>query len=304
MVKHFLKPAVLFCLLLIPIFASCSSAPAGNSAASSTGKTLTVVAAEDFWGSIAAQLGGKHVTVNSIVSSPNVDPHGYESTANDARSFAQADYVILNGVGYDDWGQKLLDANPSSTRKVFNVGNYLGKKSGDNPHLWYNPAYVEKAADQITANYQALDPGDKAYYTQQRQLFEQALKPYHDAIATIQKQFAGQPIGSSESIYVYMAQTLHLNLITPAAYLNAENNGTEPPTSAVTQFNQQISQKKIHVMMLDVQNISNQTRNLALLVKQQHIPIVEITETIRPAGATFQSWQYAQLQALEKALAQ
>ncbi|TMD19777.1 MAG: ABC transporter substrate-binding protein, partial [Chloroflexi bacterium] len=114
-------------------------AACGMPAAGTRNGTLQVIAGENFWGSIAAQLGGSHVSVTSIVTNPNTDPHDYESSATDARAFATADYVVLNGAGYDDWGQKLLSANPSQNRKVFTVAELLNKKAGNNEHFWYNP---------------------------------------------------------------------------------------------------------------------------------------------------------------------
>jgi hypothetical protein len=137
--------ALLAATLLSIVLAACGAPPAGNST-----KTLQVIAGENFWGSIAAQLGGARVEVTSIVTNPNTDPHEYESSATDARAFATADYVILNGAGYDDWGQKLLSANPSSSRKVFTVADLLNKKAGDNPHFWYNPDWVEPTGSPPT----------------------------------------------------------------------------------------------------------------------------------------------------------
>src|SRR2546430_7424120 len=135
-------------IVLLPL-ASCAASGQGS------GKQLNVVASENFWGSIASQLGGTHVTVTSIINSPSGDPHDYESTTNDARTLAQADYVILNGAGYDNWASKLIAANPASGRKVFTAANLLGKKPGDNPHFWYNPDYVERIADRITSDYKS-----------------------------------------------------------------------------------------------------------------------------------------------------
>jgi zinc/manganese transport system substrate-binding protein len=296
--------SALFLLLFFGAFlAACSSTSQGTSATGS-GRVLSVIAAEDSWGSIISQLGGSHVSVRSIVNSPNVDPHDYESTSTDARDFARADYVILNGVGYDSWGQKLLDANPSSIRTVLNIGSFLGKKNGDNPHFWEQPTYVEQIANKMTADLKKMDPADSAYFTQQRQIFESSLKPYHQLVSEIQTKYAHTPIGASEELYVYQAQALDLDLITPPAYLTAENNGTEPPTTAITEFNNQIKNNQIKVMMLDVQNISNETKTLESYVQSQHIPTVEITETLNPAGTTFQNWQTTQLRQLLSALEQ
>src|SRR5437660_11000667 len=137
--------------LLSARLAACGAPPAG----AGSGKTLQVIAGENFWGSIAAQLGGSRVSVTSIVTNPNTDPHEYESSATDARAFATADYVILNGAGYDDWGQKLLSANPGSSRKVFTVADLLNKKAGDNPHFWYNSGWVDRVVDRSAADCKA-----------------------------------------------------------------------------------------------------------------------------------------------------
>ncbi|HEV2475877.1 MAG TPA: zinc ABC transporter substrate-binding protein, partial [Candidatus Dormibacteraeota bacterium] len=129
---------------------------------------IQVVAGENFWGDIASQLGGSRASVQSVVTDPNADPHEYESNTNDARAFATANLVILNGAGYDDWGQKLLQASPSQSRKVLNVADLLGKKSGDNPHFWYDPDFVIKVADKITAEYRSIDAADSGYFEQRR----------------------------------------------------------------------------------------------------------------------------------------
>src|SRR2546427_1921614 len=226
--------------LLAAILLSILRAACGVAAGARSGQ-LQVSAGEIFWGSIAAQLGASHVAVTSIVTNPNTDPHEYESSATDARAFATAEYVILNGAGYDDWGQKLLSANPGSSRKVFTVADLLNKKAGDNPHFWYNPGWVDRVVDRITADYQALDPADSAYFSQQREAFRTALQPYHDTIAHLRSSFAGVAVGSTESIVVYMAQALGLNLISPPEFMQAISEGSDPPAQTVAEFQNQVS---------------------------------------------------------------
>ncbi len=274
-----------------------------NGAASPSG-VIQVVAGENFWGSIAAQLGGAHVSVTSIVSDPNADPHEYESSTTDARAFATASYVVLNGAGYDTWAQKMLDANPVSGRKVFTVASMLGKHNGDNPHFWYNPAYVERVADQITADYKALDPSNATYYAKQRVAFEAALATYHDRIAAIRSGFAGRKIGSTESIVAYLADALDLNLVSPPAFMQAVSEGNDPPVSAVATFQQQLSQRQISLLIYNKQTATSVTTNLQSIAAQQHIPMVGVTETIQPPTLSFQDWQAGQLAALQQALEQ
>src|SRR5437588_5750732 len=123
--QYHMTRAIRYSLLVAVLAAGLASC--GTPAGGSTSGTLQVTAGENFWGSIAAQLGGSHVSVTSIVTNPNTDPHEYESSTSDARAFATADYVILNGAGYDEWASKLLARKPSQSRNVFTVAHLLPK---------------------------------------------------------------------------------------------------------------------------------------------------------------------------------
>src|SRR5437660_4110900 len=175
---------------------------------SSASSTIDVVAGENFWGNLVAQLGGSKVSVQSVVTDPNADPHEYESSSSDARAFAEARLVILNGAGYDSWGQKLLDANKATNRRVLNIAELLGKKQGDNPHFWYDPSDVTRIADEITSDYKSIDPADATYFDQQRLQVKAQFQPYMDEIANIKQKYPHVPIGATESIFQYMAAAL------------------------------------------------------------------------------------------------
>src|SRR5437016_12245361 len=97
---------------------------------------IHVVAAENFWGSLAAQLGGSYVQVTSVIANPATDPHDYEPTAVDARTLAGARLAIVNGAGYDPWATKLLDANPVHGRAILDIGDLVGVEAGGHPHRW------------------------------------------------------------------------------------------------------------------------------------------------------------------------
>ena len=278
------------------------AAACGSGSPSSPGSSISVVAGENFWGSIAAQLGGSRVTVHSVVTDPNADPHEYESNTTDARAFADAALVVLNGAGYDDWGQKLLDANPNSHRTVLNIAQLLGKKPGDNPHFWYQPDYVIAITDKITAEYKVINPTDAPYFDQRHAAFKTALQPYMDRIAQIKSKFAGVPIGSTESIFVYMASALGLNLISPPEFMNAIAEATDPPAAAVATFHDQVNSRSIKVLVYNVQASTSVTTNLKQIAQQKGIPLVGVSETLQPAGASFQDWQESQLSTLESAL--
>ncbi|MGA4545854.1 metal ABC transporter solute-binding protein, Zn/Mn family [Uniformispora flossi] len=269
------------------------------------GKVLSVVAAENFWGSIAAQLGGEHVKVTSIIDNPDADPHEYEPTAADGRAVATADYVLTNGLGYDAWSDKLLAANPASGRTALKVGDLIGLKEGDNPHQWYAPASVAKVIDQITADYKKADPADSAYFDAQRTKFTtETLAPYNKLIADIKATYGGTPIGASESIVSPLAEGLGLKVLTPASFLNATSEGTDPTAADKSAIDQQIRGKQIKVY---VYNSQNSTPDIAAQVdaaKAAGIPVATVTETPAPANVSFQDWQTTQLLGIADALKQ
>jgi len=286
-------------LLIVPLAGCGGTASMGGA----SGGTINVVAGENFWGSIAAQLGGSHVAVTSILTDPNADPHLYPSNLQTGRAFASAKYVILNGAGYDAWAQHLLNANPITGRKVFTVADLLGKKAGDNPHFWYNPDYVTQVVNQITKDYKALDLADASVFdAQSAQFLNVALKPYHDRLSAIKTKFAGQKVGATESIFVYMASYLGLDLISPPEFMQAVAEGSDPPAETVIQFQEQIQQKQITVLVYNVQTKSDVTDSIRQMADQKNIPIVGVSETLQPVDATFQDWQLAQLLALQNAL--
>jgi zinc/manganese transport system substrate-binding protein len=291
------RGSVVSVMTLAVLLAGCGGSGPGRSG------PIAVVAGENFWGSIAAQLGGSKATVQSVVTDPNADPHEYASSADDARAFAEAGLVILNGAGYDDWGKRLLDANPAGGRLVLNVADLLGKKVGDNPHFWYNPDYVMQVADKITFEYKAIDPADAAYFDSSRAAWATALGPYLAEISTIKTRFAAAPVGSTESIFVYMAAALGLELTTPVEFMDAVAQGNDPPAYAVITFQNQISANRIKVLVYNVQTTTLVTTNLRTSAAAHHIPTVGVSESLQPLQLTFQDWQLTQLKGLEAALA-
>ena len=286
------------------LLTACGGGAAGSAGGSSSRK-LQVVAAENFWGSIAAQLGGEKVAVQSIIVNPNTDPHSYEPTASDGVALAKSQMAIVNGIGYDAWASKLVAANPSSSRKVLNVGDLLGLVEGDNPHQWYSPSSVRRVIDQIVADYKQLDPKDSAYFDHQRSLFEtQSLGEYDRLIAAIRASYAGVPVGYSESIFQPLGQALGLKLLTPYSFAKAIAEGTEVSATDKQTVDTQAQDRLIKAWVYNSQNATPDVQRVNQLARAAHIPITTITETLSPASATFEQWQVAELQNLQQALHQ
>jgi zinc/manganese transport system substrate-binding protein len=279
----------------------CSTAPGGATGGS---RTVPVVAAENFWGSLAAQLGGSHAAVRSIIDNPDADPHDYEPTVADGKDLAGARLVLVNGVGYDGWASKLVQANPADGRTVLTVGDLVGVRPGGNPHRWYSPPNVRTVIDRVTAAYKKLDPADAAYFDRQhRTVLDTNLKDYFGTVAEIRARYAGTPVGASESIFAPLAEATGLDLITPASFLTAISEGGDPTAADKTTIDRQLATKAIKVYVYNSQNATPDVQQQVRAAKAAGIPVTTVSETLTPAGATFQGWQVAQLRALADALA-
>jgi zinc/manganese transport system substrate-binding protein len=293
-----------FTLLLIVVVGSAWYAHSHKVIAAKHDNKLQIVAAENFWGSLVSQIGGNKVQVLSIVSDPNADPHEYESSSKDARAVATANYVVINGAGYDSWAQKLLSASPNSKRMTLNVANLNGVKTGDNPHMWYNPQFVNRTTAQMEQTLIKLDPGDKRYFVAQYRKLTTNLAVYQGKIATIKKQYAGTKVAATEDIFVYLANAMGLDLISPPSFIEAVAEGNDPPTSSVVTFQQQLKGNEPKLLVYNEQTVTPLTTSVKTLAGTQKIPIIGVTETMQPVNTTFQSWMNTEVANIQTALKQ
>jgi zinc/manganese transport system substrate-binding protein len=261
---------------------------------------VKVVAAENFYGDLASQIGGADVAVTSILSNPDDDPHLFEASPDTAKALTDAKIVIVNGVDYDPWMEKLLGAHKAPGRKEILVGALVGRKAGDNPHLWYDPAYMKAAAKALVADLVAVDPAHKADYEQGEAKFLDSLKTLDDKIATMRKSYAGEPVTASEPVFGYQAGLIGLK-VHNEKYALAIMNNAEPTPSEVAAFENDLKGKKVKAMLYNAQASEPAVGKLVQLAKDNSIPVVGVSET-EPPNSTYQDWMMGQLNALDKAL--
>jgi zinc/manganese transport system substrate-binding protein len=295
-IKKYLPWLAFFGLGLL-LLSSCGS-PA---IASSGSSTIKVVAAENFYGDIASQLGGSHVTVTSILSDPNVDPHEYESSFQNAAAVSDAQLVIENSDGYDSWMDKLLSSSPNPNRHVIKAFDVAPHKLPENEHVWYSMTNILAIAQDITTTLKQLDTKDTSAFDKNLATFSQSIQGIDQKIAVIKAKYAGTPVGLTETIFLYQTELLGLKMLTPFAFQKAIAEANDPPADTVVTVNNQVEQKEIKVLIYNEQTITAITTNVENAAMQQHIPIVPVTETM-PPGKTYQSWMLSQLNTLQQAL--
>ena len=278
-----------------------------NTTSGTGGTVIQVVAAQNFWGNLVSQLGGSHVNVTSIVSDPNADPHQYSSNPANARAFANANFVVINGAGYDTWAQLILNSSTNPSQKVLNVQNTIGLagKSDLNPHFWYSPYYVNTTIHAMYKNLVAIDSADTNYFHQNYAALNSSL--YHSYMsreAQIKQKFAGTPVAATEDIFVYMANATGLKVVSPDGFMVAVAEGNDPPAQDVATFQQLMmaGNSTCHVLVYNQQTVTPVTQQIKSLAAQNQIPIIGVTETIQPPDVNFQTWMGAELISLQNAL--
>ncbi|MDE1825605.1 MAG: zinc ABC transporter substrate-binding protein [Candidatus Micrarchaeota archaeon] len=302
-----LSALIIIMAAVIGLFLISSNPPPPNSPATapsnhSPGRVIRIVAAENFWGSLAQQLGGAHVNVTSIVTDPNADPHEYESSTANARAIANASIVIVNGVGYDDWALRLISAGSVPNQTVLNVADLLAVPNGSNPHLWYDPTDVNKTVKQMYLDLVKIDPSDAGYYAQRYSSVTASLAQLDGQMAMIKQHFWGTKVASTESIFVYLANATGLDLISPPSFMDSVAEGGDPPTQSIIAFENQLEGKNVSVLVYNEQTLTPLTQQMKQIAAQHNITMVGVTETIQPSGMTFQAWMSAQLLQLQSAL--
>ena len=268
---------------------------------SAAGK-LDVVAAENTYGSIASQIGRPHVSVTSILTSPNADPHLFETSTSDDLAVADAKVVLQNGLGYDAFMTKLEDAAPNKERVVVTMADVLGVHGKDaNPHLWYDEPRLDRIATAIAAAFTRADPSHTAAYRRNLRRFEHSLGPLQREVASIRTRFPAAPVAYTEPVPGYLVAAAGLRNLAPDSFTRLIEEGTEPSPSAVAAMNTLVDGRHIRALVYNAQTVSPLTAQLRTAAQQAGIPVVPVTETL-PPGLTFQQWQLRQVRVIAAAL--
>jgi zinc/manganese transport system substrate-binding protein len=275
----------------------------GGSPTPASGGRVSVVAGENTWGDIARQIGGSHVSVTSIITNPNTDPHIFESDPRSAAEIDNAQVVIVNGAGYDDFVTKSLGSDSRAARKVITVQDVVGATGSNvNPHFWYWTSRLPRVAAAIRNQLSAVDPKDAAAFAAEARRFDRSLAPLLRVIARIKHSYAGTPVAYTERVPGYLVQAAGLTLGTPASFSQAVEDGTDPSPQDTQTFDAAITGHRVKLLLYNSQVLDAQTTAVKRLATTAHLPVVGMSETLPPSYPTFQAWQLAQVNSLLSAL--
>ena len=263
---------------------------------------LQILAAENMYGAVASALAGPQAQVASVMSNPAQDPHDFEASPAVARQVAGADLVILNGLDYDPWMDRLLAAAMRPGRDVLRVADLIAAAPGGNPHLWYAPTTMASVAESLTARLVAQDAPDAPLFQQREKAFLARLQQVQGAVADLHAHFAGQPVTATEPVFGLMARAIGLAMRNER-FQYAVMNGTEPRADDVIAMETDLRQHRVRVLFHNAQVSDVASTRLLRLARAAAIPVVGVTETM-PADSDYAGWILAELAATKAALSQ
>ncbi|WP_226997412.1 metal ABC transporter solute-binding protein, Zn/Mn family [Pediococcus damnosus] len=252
-----------------------------------------------FYGETAKAVVGKYGTVKSIINSPNIDPHDFEPTANSAKSVARADAVVYNGLGYDSWMQRLISSDSEGNVKALNVSkSVMNKKTGDNPHLWYNDQTMAKLANQLAKTFAKKDPKHRKQFEANAKKYVASLKPMQTKVKQLNQNRQKTLVDVSEPVFNYALTKMGYK-INNSHFALAVENGSDPTTQDIRQMQNDIKHQKIAFFVNNPQASDPIVKNMVNLAKKHHVPVLNVTET-QPNNKTYLEWMTDQYQQVAK----
>lgn len=274
---------------ILTLFAFMLSASVGYSS------PIKVLAAENFYGSLATEIGGKYISVSSIINNPDADPHLFSTSVQTAKDVSDAQVIIYNGADYDPWMAQML-ASQSNNNKlaVINVAELVGVRSGDNPHIWYKPETFPTLAKNLTILFSQLEPQHKATFESNLEKFNQNYEKVYQLIDMIKTQYKGTPVSATEPVYGYMADALGFKM-EGLDFQWLTMNDSEPSPKVMAAFASMIKKKNIRIMYENGQVNNPNVQTVLSLAQKNNIPVVQVSETL-PEGISTTTWVKNSLQ--------
>ena len=182
------------------------------------------------------------------------------------------------------------------------VADLIGKKPGDNPHVWYDLTAIKAFAKTLTNDLAAVDPAHAADYRSRLARFQQSLLPIAAKIKQLRVRLAGTSVTATEPVFGYMLDALGMVSRNQKFQLAVMNN-TEPSASDVAGFESDLKQHRVRLLIYNSQASDPVAERMLKLAKESHVPVVGATET-EPPGKTYQTWVAGELDSISHAVAQ
>jgi zinc/manganese transport system substrate-binding protein len=249
-----------------------------------------VVASTNVWGSVARAVAGNHLTVMSILSGADTDPHSYAASPSDAAAIADAALVVYNGGGYDPWVDQVLAGHPSI--KSVDAYSLLEPANGGPPdeHVFYDLSVAKSLAALIADRLAAIDPGNAAAYRGNAAEFCRGADEIAISEHAIASTYPAAGVIATEPVGHYLLAASGLVNRTPAAFSAANENETDPSPADMASVLDLINHRQVSALLINPQTPTAATNSLRDAARRAGVPVTEVTETL-PKGTDYLTWQ-------------
>ena len=257
---------------------------------------IDVVTTTNFYAEPAKAVLGNHGKVKYIVK-PGTNPHDFNPKNSDAVLASKATVVVENGLGYDEWMDK-LDSNNGNNLTVINVGKLMNKKNGDNEHIWYDPNTMSKLADKLAATHSKLQPKNKKVFEKNTEAYKNKMKKNQTLVKELATKSKHQNVAVSEPVFNYSLKAMGYKVI-DSSFANAIEKDVDPSPKDLVKLRNDIKHHKVAFFVENIQEENKTISGLAELAKKNNVPVVKVTETV-PAGTNYFDWMNSQYQQVKK----
>jgi zinc/manganese transport system substrate-binding protein len=251
---------------------------------------------------VLSAVGGNRVDVSSLIDSPSKDPHDYESTAIDATKVSDAQLVLLNGGGYDEFMEKAV-GGVGGKRATIDAFSLSGKGKNANEHVFYDLPTVERTADAVAKQLAKIQPAHKAEFDANARKFDQGVDALRQKAAAVGK---GKRLNAmaTEGVADYLLAAAGVHNATPEAFAQAVEKGQDVPATAIADTQRVLDSKRVRLLIDNVQTDTATINQLRAKAKAAGVGIVPVSETF-PAGVHgYLQWMGAEIDGLAKAAKQ
>ncbi|MFE3442138.1 metal ABC transporter solute-binding protein, Zn/Mn family [Nocardia sp. NPDC059180] len=291
--------ATTFATVAVGLATTLSLTACGSSSDDTSGKP-SVVASTNVWGNIAATVAGPDAAVESIITDPAADPHSHETSAVESAKIIDADLIVYNGGGYDEFMEKVVAGKDKRAVNAF-ASRAEDIRDDQNEHVWYDVDTVAVVADQIAEALGEIDPEHATGYTDRAAAFKDSLNGVRSHTTPARTAHPGAPIMQTEPLAHYLLLDAGAKDVTPHEYQEAIEQETDPAPAAVAATRDLITGKQVRAMIYNVQTQDKTSKELRTEAEAAGIPVVEVTETL-PAGVDYVTWQTDNARAIASAL--
>mgnify|MGYP000119559708 CR=1 FL=1 len=247
---------------------------------------ISVVATTNVWADLAYQIGGKAITANAIIFNVNQDPHSFEATARDQLLINNADLVITNGGGFDDFMNTMLDARPVKN-PVVDAVKVAGTDDTGNEHIWLDVERVRKVAGEIATQLRAIAlPAAAEGIDANLAKFNSKLDAMASEIAGYRAKLDGKSVLMLDPVAHYLVTQMGLIDQTPPSALAALEEDRDISTNDLNVIEALLTTAKMHGVIVNANNWTNQISKLAGLDK--NTPTLSVSELLDQDPDTFE----------------